>query len=288
MLPIRKSSHNGLAVSNIAWPRSLDDEAFTCLNKIGIQAIEVAPTRVWPEWNGASPASAAAHLAEWATRGVSVSSLQAILFAKTETLLFGDQASQDRLLTHLDFCASLAAAFGAGPLVFGAPRSRLKGGIPYEVALERAADLFRRAAPSFESRGVTLCIEANPVAYGCDFVVNASQAAALVRMIHHPGVRLHLDTACMFLAGDEIADTVHAYADILSHFHVSEPQLGDFSAPVIPHEDAAEALRRIGYTGWITLEMRATPTPLEGLFAAAVYLSELYGPARAKAATSAQ
>jgi sugar phosphate isomerase/epimerase len=216
-----------------------------------------------------------------------VSSLQAILFSRPGALLFGDEAEQEHLVLHLEHCAQLAAAFSAGPVVFGAPRNRLKGHLPDEEAFARAARILRRVAPAFASCGATLCIEANPVAYGCDFAVKASEAAMLVRMVDHPGVRLHLDTACMYLAGDPLDESIYTYADILAHFHVSEPQLGDFSEPVVPHEDAAEALWRIGYRGWITLEMRATTTPLASLFAAAVYLTDTYDESVAKAVSNA-
>lgn len=287
MSSAKTASDIKLSVSNIAWTRALDDEAFACLNMSGIRHIEVAPTRVWPYWDGASLDAARTQRSEWLTRGISVSSLQAILFSRPDAQLFGDDDAQERLARHLEYCAELAEALSAGPVVFGAPSNRLKGQLPDQEAFEKAARTLRRVAPTFASRGVTLCVEANPPAYGCDFVVNASHAAMLVRMVDHPGVKLHLDTACMYLAGDPLAETIYAFADILAHFHVSEPQLGDFSEPVVPHEDAAEALWRIGYCGWITLEMRATTTPLESLFAAAVYLADTYGQPVGKAVSHA-
>lgn len=276
MSSARAASDIKLAVSNIAWPRALDDEAFACLTRSGIRSIEVAPTRVWPDWDGASLEAARSQRDEWLAQGMSVSSLQAVLFSRPGALLFGDEAAHEHLVLHLEYCAQLAAAFSAGPVVFGAPRNRLKGHLPDEEAFLRAARTLRRIAPAFTSHGATLCIEANPPAYGCDFVMKASEAATLVRMVDHPGVRLHLDTACMYLAGDALDESIYTYSDILAHFHVSEPQLGDFSAPVVPHEDAAEALSRIGYQGWITLEMRATTTPIASLFSAAVYLADVY------------
>ena len=43
-----------LAVSNIAWPAEHDSAAYALLREAGVTGLEVAPTRFWPGWEGAS------------------------------------------------------------------------------------------------------------------------------------------------------------------------------------------------------------------------------------------
>ena len=136
-------------------------------------------------------------------------------------------------------------------------------------------------APAFARHGACLCLEANPADYGCDFMTSAADAARLVRAVAHPGVGLHLDTACMHLAGDDPRSLIETHADILRHVHVSEPFLGPFDSPVVDHAAIAAALRDIGYSGWVVLEMRATADPLAGLERAARFLAATYGSAHA-------
>ena len=262
-----------LAVSNIAWPAEQHSEALALLDELGIRGIEVAPTMVWPDWQVTSD-QAGAYRKQSASQGFWVSSLQAILFAKPGALLFGYPAE---LLEHLDFFAALAQDLGAPNLVFGAPKNRLRGNLPPEAAHRIAAGIFRQIAPAFAARGAWLCLEANPPQYGADFLTHAAQAARLVRAVDQPGIGLHLDTACLHLAGEDPAELIAENADILRHFHVSEPFLGTFDAPVVDHAAAAQALRRTGYSGWAVLEMRATATPLDDLRRAVAFLSATYG-----------
>ena len=53
-----------VAVSNIAWPAELDAEAYALLAGMGVEGIEIAPTRVWPGWSGISAGSIGALKAE--------------------------------------------------------------------------------------------------------------------------------------------------------------------------------------------------------------------------------
>jgi hypothetical protein len=42
---------------------------------------------------------------------------------------------------------------------------------------------------------------------------------------------------------------------LVRHFHISEPNLGDFTAPEAPHADNLRVLREGGYAGWCSVEM---------------------------------
>jgi sugar phosphate isomerase/epimerase len=266
-----------LAVSNIAWSEALDEQALECLRSFGIHSLEVAPTRLWPKWIGQSIPSALEVRAQYAARGFQIPSLQAILFEKPDCKLFGTDAERQALSEHLEQCADLAAALGARSLVFGAPKRSLRNGLSNEAAFRIAQDTFSAAGAYCHSKGVILCLEANPSQYGCTFVTTSVEAAALVRSVNSPGFRLHLDTACLFLAEEEICAAIENNLDILQHFHVSEPNLGDFASPTIDHGRVAGCLRALGYTNSISLEMRETQTPIPALRQAVGYLTATYG-----------
>ncbi len=266
-----------LTVSNIAWSAALDQEAYSTLRRSGIQALEIAPTRLWPDWQGATPDAAQFLQQKFREDGFTVPSLQAILFAKPDCKLFGTEAERQNLLTHLLLCADLAAGLGATRLVFGAPKNRDRGELSMSAAFSQAAELFRKAAPYYTAREVCLCLEANPPQYGCNFITNSNEAAALVREVDSPGFRLHLDTACMFLAGEDIPAALESHRDILRHFHVSEPNLGSFDQPVIDHASVAAALASASYDGWLSLEMREGEQPVTALSEAVQFVQSTYG-----------
>jgi len=242
-----------LAVSNIAWNDADEPTVFTLLRQRGVTGIEVAPTRLWPDWSGATPAAARAAHARYADEGFDVPSFQAILFGKPDLSLFGDALA---FVDHISRVADLAAEFGARRLVYGAPKSRDRGALSEAEAVARAVEVFHLAAAACTARNTMLCIEPNPPAYGCNFVTNSSEGLALVRAVDAPGFGLHLDTAGMVMAGEDPLAALIAARSHLHHIHASEPQLAPLAPASIDHARIGRTLRRIGYDGWVAVEMR--------------------------------
>lgn len=245
-----------LAVSNIAWNAEETPAVLERLAAAGVDGVELAPTKIWPGWAGASPAAAAAERARLEAHGLRVPALQAILFDRPELQLFGDAAVVAALGDHVARTAALAAGLGAAVLVFGSPRHRDPGELAPAPARRRAAEVLRRLGDGCAAHGVTLVVEAVPAAYGCTFVTRWEEAAALVDEIDHPAVRCHLDTACTHMAGDDPVAAAAALGDRLAYVHVAEPGHGGFERPLVDHRAVGEALRRAGYRGWLGLEIR--------------------------------
>jgi sugar phosphate isomerase/epimerase len=250
------------AFSNIAWTPHDAPPVLRLLRERGIRGIEVAPTKVWPDWLGATPAAAAEYRRRLDGEGFVVPALQAVLFGQPNARLF-DTAGEVALVAHLMRIAELAGAFGAKAVVLGAPKQRDRGALTTETAHAHAAGVFRRLAPAFADRGTCLCIEPNPPRYGCNFVTTAAEGASLVRRVAHPGFGLHLDAAAMFLVGDELRAAWADVGALVRHYHISEPDLGDFTAAQVPHAENLAALRANGYAGWCSVEMREPPQGLE-------------------------
>jgi sugar phosphate isomerase/epimerase len=266
-----------LAVSAIAWPNEADEEVAARLRDAGVAAIEAAPTKWWPRPLEVDPDSVRRVRAWWEARGLPIVAAQALLFGRPDLTLFDDDATRERTLEYLGGFARLCGSLGAGPLVFGAPKNRRLGHLEPADGRRVAIDFFRRLGDAAAPANTIVAIEANPPDYGGDFLTRADEALDLVRAVDHPHVRLHLDTACMTMAGDG-ADVIGRGADVLAHFHVSEPMLapvGDGGA--VDHAAFAAALRRADYTGWISIEMRQPdPFTLESLQRAVQRVREQY------------
>lgn len=266
-----------LAVSNLAWPVQQDDAAFHLLASLGVQGVEVAPTKLAP-WSELT----ATHLSEFrgrlASAGLVVSSLQAILYGLDRPQLLGDEPQFQLMRDHLKIVADIAAQLGARALVFGAPRNRARGAAANGDAWRIARDRLRIIAENVANAGAVLGIEPVPAAYGGDFLGSWRDVLKMVREVDHPGVRVHLDTACVMLGGDFIGEAVTASTDWLAHFHAAEPQLVPFDAPVSDHAAAAAALKAAHYDKWISIEMREQPQdPLPAVSQAVRTVQRLYG-----------
>ncbi len=265
-----------LAVSNLAWPTAQDAAAFARLAALGVAGVEVAPTRLAP-WEALEAGMLAAWRARLADAGLAVSSLQAILFGRAEPQLLGDATAFAALAAHVARVSDIAAALGAGVMVFGSPRNRLRGTLAEDAAWALAQERLHHLAALAANAGVVLGIEPVPPIYGADFLTGWREVLRMVQQVDHPGVRVHLDTGCVALNGDAIAEAVAASAGWLAHFHAAQPQLGGFDPPAANHAEAAAALHAAGYAGWLAIEMREpAEAPLAAVETAVRAVRQIY------------
>jgi D-psicose/D-tagatose/L-ribulose 3-epimerase len=260
----RRPTSRFLGVSNLAWPARAEARALALLAGRGAQGIEVAPTRI-AEWADLTPQRLAAFRQGCAQAGLLVSSLQAIFYLRPEASLLGDPSGFAAMCDHMERVAGIAGALGAGVAVFGAPKSRLRGTLSPEDAMQRGAERLHRLGDLAAAGGLVLGMEPVPAAYGGDFLTHARDIVEIVRRTDHPAVRAHLDTACVSLGGDDVAEAIRSAAPVLAHYHMAEPQLGPFAAPVCDHALAGATLDEINYAGWVVIEMREVQAPDDGL-----------------------
>jgi len=245
-----------LSASTLAWPSSDDSDAAAMLRAAGCDGVEVAPTRWRERPLEASAAEVASYREWWESRGLRIVALQSLLFGRPDLQLFGNAASRAALDEHLCGMISLGRSLGAHVLVFGSPKNRLRGELPLASAMSIACDFFQRAGDAAASHGLSLCIEANPAAYGCDFVTTTAEAVALCRRVNHPAIRVNGDLGGMTIAGENPARALEDAGQWIGHFHASEPQLAELGTAGADHASAARGLTAIGYDGWVTIEMR--------------------------------
>jgi len=223
----------------------------------GVRGIEIAPTKVWPEWQGANAKSAALYRQKLSSLGFEIPAMQAILFGRPDLQLF-DRDCHKSFFEHIKKVADLAAELGVRVLVFGAPKNRFRGQLSTSDAMQQAADFFSEAADICHQRQCCIGLEHNPVEYGCDFVTNVADARELVDLVGHPGLQLHLDSAGIHMCGSDI-DKVIRGAGKFVHYHISEPMLEAVADGEVDHASAAESLKNIGYSGWTSIEMKLVP-----------------------------
>lgn len=247
-----------IAISNIAWDISDDEAVVALLRQYRVDAIDVAPGKYFPDPMRATPADMIRVREWWASRGIEITGMQALLFGTTGLNLFGDAAVRDAMLAHLDAVCRIGAGLGATRLVFGSPKNRDRTGLSDIQAETLAIDFFRRLGDVASTHGVRICLEPNPPCYGANFMITSAETAAIVSQVAHPAIRMQLDTGAMTINGESAEHVIQAYAPLIGHVHASEPDLVTLGDGGCDHRTVGHVLNATLPEQIVTIEMLAT------------------------------
>ena len=264
------------SVSNIAWPLADDLAAYVMLGEQAIRHLEIAPPRFWPDLSKVSESDARRRAQEIDERGLQVCSFQALLFGRPELQVLGDNGGRE-CLDYLRAICQLAGWMGAGAMVFGSPKNRLRGTLSRAEALKRAVDFFRFVGDTAVENGTVLCVEPNPAGYGGDFLLTTEEVAELVYQVDSPGVRLNLDMGELIMNEADVTRCVTDYLPLAGHFHASEPMLAPFNVKTAAHRQASAVLKALDYQGVVSLEMKTPADGLPAVLQAILDMRRVYG-----------
>lgn len=252
-------------MSNIAWLPAERLEAYAILAEAGITGLEIAPGLFFhaaadPFVPDATVAEAA--LAEAAGAGLTLVSMQSLLFGVTGAGLFDGPGARAAFIAGMTRAIRLAGRFGIPNLVFGSPvQRRVPADMAMADALDAAAGVFRQLGDLAVAEGTRITIEANPAAYGTNFCNTLEEAEAFAALVDHPAIALILDLGAMHMNGSfaSVPARLPALAPRLNHVHVSEPDLAPAPADAAALAPVLRGLRDAGYAKAVSIEMKRPP-----------------------------
>lgn len=161
--------------------------------------------------------------------------------------------SWNHIRTLIDLCADLMGGPG-GLMIFGSPQQRgSTGGLSRAEATKNYVDGIASVAGQAEERGVTILLEALPLAH-CDVVTSLDEAAMLVDRIHSPAIRTMFDVHNAIEEKEPHDVLVDRHFDKIRHVHVNELDGRHCGTGSYDFRPVFETLARKGYTGWVSLE----------------------------------
>lgn len=244
-------------MSNIAWDVANDEEVAGLLGRYGIDAIDVAPGKYFPDPAAAADDEIAAVKNWWATRGVEITGMQSLLFGTSGLNVFGTPEAQNAMLAHLSQVCRIAQGLGATRLVFGSPKNRDRSGLSDAQALDVALPFFSRLGDIAANYGVLICLEPNPTRYGANFMTTSPETAKVVAGVAHPAIRMQFDTGALTINGEEATDVLADCAPLIGHVHASEPGLLPLGDGGTDHGAMQRALARYLPDHIVSIEMVA-------------------------------
>ena len=269
------------SVSNIAWPFQNRLQAYATLAEQGFNGLEIAPGLFFADAEDPFEPTQQQRdraLGEIAEAGLSLVSMQSLLFGVDGAALFENAAALQRLESGIERAIRLAGRLQIPNLVFGSPRQRI---VPDDMtekeALERAAMVFVRLGNIAHDEGTVIAMEANPAVYGTNFLTHGRQALEFARAVDHPAVRFILDIGAMHINDvfEQTPQLIAEAGDLMSHVHFSEPQLAPAPADAAAAATVLSALDAAKYDHAVSIEMKAIPdTPIEAMAAAVRRLNQ--------------
>ena len=151
--------------------------------------------------------------------------------------------------------ARLCAAMGGRVMVWGSPQHRnVAEGQSHDDAWQRATDALRQVAEVAGPLGVAVAVEPLSPAE-TNFINTAAEAVRLVEAVDHPACRLHLDVKAMCSEPQPIPQIIHESRAALAHFHANDENLRGPGFGNTDFAPIAEALRSVGYDGYVSVEV---------------------------------
>lgn len=244
-----------VAISNLAWDVSDDEKIVSLLNTYGIDAIDIAPGKYFPDFKTASVSEISLVRDWWADRGIAITGMQALLFGTSGLNMFGSDDVQAVMLGHFNDICRIGAGLGATKLVFGSPKNRDRSALSDEQTQNIAVTFLRRLGDIADRHGVMICLEPNPPCYGANFMTNSAETAKIVTDVSHPAIRMQLDTGAMTINGEDPCQIVNEYGALIGHVHASEPDLVVLGDGRTNHDSVAAGLRRYLPDQIVSVEM---------------------------------
>lgn len=244
-----------IATSNIALTALNHGDELASLPALGIEAVEIAPSRVWHDtWKGLGGAEVTAYRNQIEGAGLSVVGLHSLFFDHPELGLFKDQDTRAQTMEYMVHLSALCRDLGGRTLIYGG--GRMRGDIPAAEARAKAISFMGELCQRIEDHGTIYCFEPLGPA-GTDFINSALEALDIVEAVNHPAFAVQLDAKALFENDEMDFRVFEAVESRLVHFHANEPGLGVIgTSGKVDHAALGQYLRRTGYQGYVSIEQR--------------------------------
>ena len=257
-----------LAFSTNAFKRTTLEEAIASIADAGYAGVEImadVPHALPADMPDERIAAVRKLLDE---RQLAVSNINAFtLFAVGDTWrpswIETDEVQRQIRIRHTLDCIEMAAKLGA-------TRMSLEPGGPLDgISRKEGYALYRRGLeevlPAAEAAGIVLMIEPEP-----DLLIErADEFLEFIADFRTPHLRLNFDAGHFFCVGEDPTVAVERLAEHIEHVHIEDIAATREHKHLVPGRGSMDftalfaALRRIGYDGWVTVELYPYETTAE-------------------------
>jgi sugar phosphate isomerase/epimerase len=265
------------AASNIALGPYDHGDQLEHLPSLGLEGLEVAPSRVWRDsWKGLAAAQVKAYRKQAEDAGLRVIGLHSLFFDQPGLGLFKGREVRAETLDFLVYLSSLCRDLGGKTMIYGGGRRR--GNVGFDDAFAEAVEFCGEFCRRVEGHGTVLCFEPLGPA-DSDFINTVADALAIVEAVDHPALAMQIDAKALVDNEEAGFAPFRMSKETLVHFHANEPGLAVLgSSGTVDHAAFGGYLKKIGYQGFVSIEQRMLneSDPLADMATSARLLKECY------------
>lgn len=164
----------------------------------------------------------------------------------------------DQLKWRIDMANELGATNICGP--FHSAFAYFSGQPPTETERQYSIEVMRAAAEYAGEMDVVLTPEALN-RFECYLYNTLDDISKLILTVDHPNMKMIFDTHHAHIEEKNSAQSIHKFADIIGHVHISESDRGTPGSGQVHWDDIFKALHEINYKGWLTIEAFSRNNP---------------------------
>lgn len=161
------------------------------------------------------------------------------------------EAAYQHMQAVVDCCATVGSSILCGPHQVALGVFTGRGATDEEW--KRSVEHLRRVAEYAAGPGVVLAEEVVN-RFELYHLNTLDQAILLVDEVGHPNCRIHLDTFHAHIEEKNSAEAIRRAGSRIAHVHISENDRGVPGTGSVAWDGTFDALRDIGYDGWLTVE----------------------------------
>jgi sugar phosphate isomerase/epimerase len=254
-----------LAFSTNAYLKYPFDQAVSRLAKIGYRGVEIMADvpHAWPAY--LLPEQKQAIRAALTQHKLQISNINAFMMNAINdrrqkywhpSWIEPDVNYRNIRTDHTMRALTLAKELGAR-CITTEPGGPVEPGASWRAALKLFVEMLKPVIAHAEKEGVLLLIEPEPGL----LIETADQFLELMQHIDSPAVGLNFDIGHFYCVKDDPATTVPRLAKYTRHYHLEDIAATRVHHHLVPGEGAIDfaatlgAIRKTGYSGWITIEL---------------------------------
>ena len=211
-------------ISNLAWNKTEENEVLNLISK-KIKLLEYAPSLIIK--NLSSKKDILEAKKTWKKRGVSLYSMQSILFDAKDAYIFGNKTQRDNFYKQIKKKIILASVLNTKIIVFGSPKSKKTFGRKKEILDKMSFKMFKKISLISEKNKVIFCVEANPKIYGTNYLTHTIDAINISKKINNKFFKVNLDLSTVISNNENIDYLLKKYLNFFEHAQISSPHLVD-------------------------------------------------------------